>query len=157
MRRGHFPSAVLRFLSLYYYDYYYYFSNSTMSTAAAITSSSSTSSSYPTESQDRLEVLFRQEITFYLTSDYLGTLIQQQQASSTGAAGEDSESTGSNPRMLNQHWREVMCEWAYHGTFDRSILEGFINSFVRWMCVCVLLLWLTLDGIHIHIQNVNVF
>lgn len=95
-------------------------SNSTMSG-----SSSHHGSSYPTESQDRLEVLFRQEITFYLTGDYLGQLIQQrqqqQQAATLSTTDEGSSSGGS--KMLNQHWREVMCEWAYHGTFCSLILS----------------------------------
>jgi hypothetical protein len=68
-------------------------------------------SSYPTEMQDRTQVLFRQEATFYLTTDYLGTLLQN-----IKAAPDDSSGAS---KMLNQHWRQVMCEWAYHGKHAR--------------------------------------
>lgn len=72
------------------------------------------------ETEDRLKVLYQQEITFYLTTDYLGELIQQkQQAATTSITGNDSSSgsSGSSSKMMNQHWREVMCEWAYHGEY----------------------------------------
>ena len=78
--------------------------------------------SYPTESQDRLEALFRQEITFYLTSDYLSALIQRRQQQQPEAAPEEGSNNGGS-RMLNQHWREVMCEWAYHGTWFSLVLS----------------------------------
>lgn len=98
--------------------------NSTMSG-----SSSHHGLSYPTESQDRLEALFRQEMTFYLTSEYLSSLIQrrqqqQQQNPETAPSAEEGSSNGGS-RMLNQHWREVMCEWAYHGTCF-SLLLSFL-------------------------------
>ena len=76
-------------------------------------------SSYPNECQDRLEVLYGQEVSFYLTSDYLSTLIHRQDNSlnnNNSSKSDASCTTGSsNSKMLNQHWREVMCEWAYHG------------------------------------------
>ena len=74
-------------------------------------------SSYPTETQDRLEVLYRQEASFYLTTDYLSELIQRQGKDSKSDDGSNSSGASSNSKMLNQHWREVMCEWAYHGKF----------------------------------------
>jgi hypothetical protein len=66
-----------------------------------------TSSTYSAEMQDRMQVLFQQEATFYMTNDYLGTLLQQHKA-----APDDMSGTS---KILNQHWRQVMCEWAYHG------------------------------------------
>lgn len=78
-------------------------------------------SSYPTESQDRLEVLYRQEVSFYLTTDYLSTLIHRQAQDNTVNSNNSKGDDGtSNSKMLNQHWREVMCEWAYHGKYNCS-------------------------------------
>lgn len=97
-------------------------------------SSSSHHGSYPTESQDRLEVLFRQENSFYLTTDYLGALIEQRTAS---AAASDSSSSSGSSKMLNQHWREVMCEWAYHVVdhfdFPRDIVSACMSFVDRYL------------------------
>ncbi|CAB9511839.1 diatom-specific cyclin [Seminavis robusta] len=97
-------------------------------------SSSSSSNHNTVELQDRLDVLFRQETTFYLTSDYLGALIQKQQHK----AVDDSRSSGSNnSKMLNQHWREVMCEWAYHVVdhfdFPRDIVSACMSFLDRYL------------------------
>ena len=64
-----------------------------------------------TDIEERLEVLFRQESSFYLTTDYLSTLIQQR----ADGGDDDTSASSGGSKMLNQHWREVMCEWAYHG------------------------------------------
>jgi len=79
-------------------------SSSTNTVAAAALASS--------EAQDRLVVLFHQEMSFYQTSDYLGALIHKSDIK--GNMDKESSSSSSS-KMLNQHWREVMTEWAYHG------------------------------------------
>ena len=77
-------------------------------------------SSYPTETQDRLAVLYRQEVSFYLTTDYLSELLHRQGKDNRSDDGTSSSGSSNNSKMLNQHWREVMCEWAYHGKLKRA-------------------------------------
>jgi len=77
------------------------------------------------ERQDRLNVLFRQEMAFYLTTDYLGKLIQKKREAAAITTAEESLSSS---KMLNQHWREVMCEWAYHGTLKFSLCDLYVAS-----------------------------
>lgn len=76
-------------------------------------------SSYPNETQDRLAVLYQQEVSFYLTTDYLSAILHRQGRDSKS---DDGTSSGSNSKMLNQHWREVMCEWAYHGKYGARLM-----------------------------------
>ena len=45
---------------------------------------------------EAIKALFKKERAFYLTNDYLGSALQ-------------------DSKNANEHWREIMCEWAYNG------------------------------------------
>jgi hypothetical protein len=55
-----------------------------------------------------LAALSQREAAFYLKNDYLSCL-------------SSSEQTPSRSGQINQHWREVMCEWAYNGKMENVL------------------------------------
>lgn len=81
----------------------------------------------PVDLKERLEVLLWQEMSSYLTHDYIGTFQRKermnlppvsnvptsryptQDASAFGLAGE-----WSSGEQIKEHWREIICEWAYN-------------------------------------------
>ena len=74
-----------------------------------------------------MEVLFWQEMTSYRTTDYLGAFrkgiegradegIAASNAPATKtctAFGIENDATSSGER-ITEHWRDIICEWAYN-------------------------------------------
>jgi hypothetical protein len=98
--------------------------------------STNMSCAVPDDLSERLEVLFWQEITCYRTDDYLrafhSTPLHDRpptnRAKTTaieggapfGIAGE----TASSGEQIKQHWRDVICEWAY----NRKLFEVLVPN-----------------------------
>ena len=81
----------------------------------------------PSDLKERLEVLFWQEMTSYATHDYIGAFQRRgilpppsnfptsrsptQDASAFGLEGDWTPG-----ELIKEHWREIICEWAYNCT-----------------------------------------
>ena len=84
-------------------------------------------STAPVDLKERLEVLFWQEMASYRTHDYIGAFQRReminlsppsnipssryptQDASAFGLEGDWSQG-----EQIKEHWREIICEWAYN-------------------------------------------
>jgi hypothetical protein len=97
------------------------------------------------DATERLTVLLTQEKQFYGTSDYLARMQGMAQDSLRPSSGEALDADGSAPpspkkrksedgshadsasssstdgsaSVINKHWREKICEWAYQGMFAK--------------------------------------
>jgi hypothetical protein len=71
------------------------------------------------DANEQLQVLLRQETTTYKTEDYLMRLQQQQQQQRIDAPPHSSvasrDGSASSAGIIDQRWREKICEWAYKG------------------------------------------
>jgi hypothetical protein len=78
------------------------------------------------DTNEQLQVLLRQETTAYKTEDYLMRLQQQQQQQQHQQQRQRSDApphssvasrdgSASSEGVIDQRWREKICEWAYKG------------------------------------------
>jgi hypothetical protein len=96
------------------------------------------------DATERLTVLLKQEKQFYGTSDFLARMQVMAQNSllpsgealdadgsappspkkrksedGSNADAASSSSTDGSASVINKHWREKICEWAYQGMFAK--------------------------------------
>lgn len=94
----------------------------------------------PVDLRERMEVLFWQEMTSYKTEDYLSVFYSQSategstdiylsaaiDAKNTKITGVDDDFRGAK-EAIKEHWREIICEWAYNCKSDRNV-ESSLSS-----------------------------
>lgn len=84
-------------------------------------------STAPIDLKERLEVLFWQEMSSYKTHDYIGAFQRRQMSSfsppstvpSSRYPTQDASAFGlegewTEGEQIKEHWREIICEWAYN-------------------------------------------
>ena len=90
-------------------------------------------SNAPVDLRERLEVLFWQEMTSYKTEDYLGAFQKEENLGDVSRPSnlptsrfptQDATAFGleggcKSGEHIKEHWREIICEWAY----NRKLLE----------------------------------
>ncbi|CAB9515480.1 diatom-specific cyclin [Seminavis robusta] len=120
------------------------------------------STTVPVDLRERMEVLFWQETTSYKVDDYLSafrntrqgeanvvgaTTNGQNESSSTTTTtnmtsppsffGIGDEVTSPGDQQIKEHWREIICEWAYnlvdHFDLPRERVSVFTNILDRYL------------------------
>jgi len=86
-----------------------------------------TATNVPVDLRERLEVLFWQEMTGYQTHDYLAAFQASAGSPSLGSnhsakdqMGEEVTSSSPPGEQIKEHWREIICEWAYNCKCKRN-------------------------------------
>ena len=88
----------------------------------------------PVDLRERMEVLFWQETTSYKTVDYLSSFrknLQQpdraptniQATTKTAISFGIEDDIASSGDQIKEHWRDIICEWAYNCKFEEMNLR----------------------------------
>jgi len=87
---------------------------------------------------ERMDVMLKQELSFYRTEDYLAPEFQQNlSAASYDAIFKSSTDSTSSSSSINEVWREKICEWSYqvidHFDFSREVVSVAIHYLDRFL------------------------
>lgn len=99
------------------------------------------------DAAQRLSAMLQQELTNYKTEDYLATDFQRHlsvankdsddDASLSSASNNHSLALSSRSSLINEVWREKICEWSYqvvdHFDYSRELVSVSINYLDRFL------------------------
>ena len=90
--------------------------------------------SVPVDLRERMEVLFWQEMSSYKTEDYLAMFYTQRGTPNLKfsdvhhyTAGDEANGalgSGGPMETIKEHWREIICEWAYNCEYQKYPTES---------------------------------